>query len=87
MVLEVPLVAVGFAAAVTHELLAGVDHLVGFETVALAEAAAAHVTDIRLLARVDAAMPNQVGTMIEAFVTQVAGIWLLTRVFSLKRRG
>lgn len=86
MVLQVPQVGETLPTLVTHELLlAGVDLLVGFQAVALVEAASARVAGERLLPGVDALMSVQIAHVAEAFATRVAAERFFSRVDHLRR--
>lgn len=72
MVLQVPQVGETLPTLVTDELfLPGMNLLVGFQAVALVEAASACVAGVRLLSRVDALMSVQVTDVAETLPTGV----------------
>lgn len=81
MVLQVPQVRETFSTFVAHKLfLPGVYLLVGFQAVALVEAASAGVAGERLLPGVDALVSVQVAHVAEAFPACVAAERLLSSV-------
>lgn len=81
VVLQVPQVRETFPALVAHKLfLPGVYLLVGFQAVALVEAASAGVAGERLLPGVDALVPVQVAHVAEAFPACVTAERLLSCV-------
>lgn len=81
MVLQVPQVRETFPTLVAHKLfLPGVYLLVGFQAVALVEAASADVAGERLLPGVDALVSVQVAHAAEAFPARVAAEWLVSSV-------
>lgn len=84
MVLQVPQVGKTLPTLVTHELLLpGVYLLVGFEAVALIEAASARIAAERLLAGVDTLVSVQIACVAETFPARVAAERFLSCVHHL----
>ncbi len=83
---QVPQIGKTLPTLVTHELfLPSVNLLVGFQAVALVEAASARVAAERLLTGVNTLMSVQVARVAETFATCVTAEWLLTCVDHLRR--
>lgn len=87
MIPQVPHVGETLSTLVTHEgLLASVDQLVGFQAVALVEAAFANAAGERLLSGVDALVSVQVSHVVEGLPTCIARVWFLSCVNKLMKQ-